>query len=141
MSLVRVTDWQARFAGYLTAAQTRVFQWGSFDCALAVCDGINAITGTDLGAPYRGTYSSEGQALTIIGGSLGAFAAQIALANGCPQVAAAMARRGDVVLINNATPTNALGQVDLSGRYAWCVAATGMVRVPMRYWLQAWRIG
>src|SRR5580692_10507645 len=101
------------------------------------------MTGVDPAADFRGTYSTEAEALTILGAEgLGAFAAGIAEKFGMAEVQfPTFAHRGDIVLVDNGDPGNALGIVDLSGRFAWCVLERGMVRMPMKNWLRAWRVG
>jgi hypothetical protein len=57
------------------------------------------------------------------------------------EVAPRLARRGDVVFVDNSTAEGALGLVDLSGTCAACVSQDGYRRVPMRRWKRAWRVG
>lgn len=88
-----------------------------------------------------------GRQSSASGGDLGTLAAAIAESHGMAEVRPSFAHRGDVVLVDNAlprrgaAPSRALGTVDLSGRYAWCVGEQGFVRVPMRRWLRAWHVG
>lgn len=74
---------------------------------------------------------------------LGELAAAIAESHGFREVRHTYAHRGDVVLVDNTVNgiSRALGTVDLSGRFAWCVGERGFVRVPMSRWLRAWSIG
>lgn len=138
----RVPNWEAALAEWQASVLTRTFAWGEFDCALASSDAVLAQTGEDPGMRFRGTYSTEAEALKILGSDgLGGFAASIARQCGMAEVAPTFARRGDVVLVDNRDPGNALGVVDLSGRFAWCVLDRGMVRIPMGSWLRAWRVG
>ena len=91
---------------------------------------------------FRETYSTEAEVAKLLGTEgLGGFAASIARQCGMAEAAPAFARRGDVVLVDNEAPGGALGIVDLSGRFAWCVLERGMVRMPMDRWLRAWRVG
>lgn len=155
----RLPHWEFRLAAHFQKLQTTPFQWGLFDCALAVCDAADAISGLSIASNFRGKYSTEEGAIAILGGDpsaplgacLGAFAANIAAQNSFREwtyrtsAAPKMAHRGDAVLINNSLMggafSTALGTVDLTGRYAWCAASRGFIRVPMRRWLRAWHIG
>jgi hypothetical protein len=150
----RLPHWERLLAAHFAKAATQRFAWGTFDCALAVCDGINAITGLDPGAPYRGKYATEKDAMALLvgpgnpNGDLGTFAAAVCQAAGFPEwldkdgktPRPTFGRRGDVALVNNGGPTPALGTVDLTGRFAWCAAERGFGRVPMHRWLRVWRI-
>lgn len=139
--MTRVPGWESFLAAHFDRARHESFVWGTFDCALAVCDGVKAISGIDPGDKYRGKYSTEGEARTIIGNDLGNFAAGICDSLGFPEHPRySFGRRGDVVLVDNRDPAHALGTIDLSGRFAWCVAGTGFIRIPMSRWLRAWRI-
>jgi hypothetical protein len=136
----RVANWEAVLQAQIQLAGKK-FQWGTWDCALAACDIIQALTGQDPGAPFRGKYSDEAGAKAVIGTSLGAFAANIAASLGMQEVAPRLARRGDAILIDNGTPSGSLGIVDLTGAYAACAGSNGHIRVPMRRWKRAWRVG
>lgn len=162
----RYSDWERRLDAHLTAALETPFQWGVFDCALGACAAVAAMTGENPGAELVGQYETEEDAAALIAlsaglvlslesptpiesesaGDLGTLAAAIAEDHGFAEVRAGFARRGDVVLVNNtpttsaSDPSRALGTVDLSGRFAWCVGERGFVRVPMNRWLRAWRI-
>lgn len=96
--MVRFPDWPVRLAAFVEARRERAFSWGDSDCCLFVCDGIEAMTGVDPGARWRGLYASEKGARRLLrdnGGVIGLAT----LAFGAPFVAA-LAGRGDVVLID-----------------------------------------
>jgi len=138
----RVAGWERALAGWMQDALTRKFEWGKWDCALAACDAVNAITGVDPAAAFRGKYSTEAEALFLLGPEgLGVFAAAIAKQFGMAEARPKFAHRGDVALVDNGLPGVALGIVDLSGRFSWCVVERGLVRMPMERWLKAWRVG
>jgi len=135
----RIANWEAALAAWQLAVPARSFAWGEFDCALAACEAVKALTGVDPAEAFRGTYSTEAEAVKLLGpGGLGEFAATVAREFGMAEVVPNFAHRGDVVLVDNGNPGGALGIVDLSGRFAWCVLERGMVRIPMDRWLRAW---
>lgn len=55
---MRLPDWETRLAAHFAAIHARTFAWGYFDCALAVCDGIEAVTGENPGSAYRENISA-----------------------------------------------------------------------------------
>ena len=140
----RLPNWQPLLATQIEKAKRSKFEWGVFDCALAACDAVLAMTGEDPGATYRGKYKTQAEADALIRSDLGTFAATVAASIGAKEVPKLFARRGDIVLVNNAQPgtrTTALGFVDLSGRFALCASDKGLARISMGRWLRAWRIG
>jgi hypothetical protein len=139
----RHAKWQRKLAGRISSARQLTFAWGSFDCAMWVCDWIRDMTAgaVDPGANYRGKYSSEAQAIAIFGTDLGAFAATVAASIGAKEVPPHYARRGDVVHVDNGTSYGALGIVNLDARFAMCVSQTGLVPVHMTKWKRAWQVG
>jgi len=138
----RAHNWQRLLPSHTHAnGSGRQFSYGRFDCALAVCDWIKAHTGVDPGEQFRGTYSTAEEASVLTGGDLSAFAAKIAVEHGMPEIAPRLARRGDVVYVDNNTSEGALGIVDLTGCRAACAAAKGTLLIPMRRWKRAWRVG
>jgi hypothetical protein len=148
MRLVRHYDWPERLNRVLEAARSAEFGWGTFDCALHVANCIRGIvtSGVDVGASYRGKYSDEASAIAIFGTDLGAFAATIAATFGMEEVMPTLARRGDVVFVDNSTPQfpspyGALGIVSMDGRFAACASTKGLVHVHMQRWKRAWRVG
>lgn len=137
-------NWQRRLDTLLQSSQGVVFQWGEYDCGMFVARWIRELTGVDVAAAYRGTYSTEAgaDAVFLSGYSdLGSFAAAIAAAHGMTEVAPNFARRGDVVWVNNGTSYGALGVVGLDGRFAHCMGGQGTVRVHMHRWQRAWQVG
>lgn len=137
---MRLPDWERRLAAHFERSHIRAFAWGVFDCALAACEAVEAVTGTDPGKSYRGKYTSGAEASTITDNDLGEFAAGVAKAAGFAEVAPTFARRGDLVLVDNGDPAHALGTVDLTGRFAWCAFERGFIRFSIDRWLRAWRI-
>jgi len=138
----RVQNWTSLLPAHTRGdGRGREFAWGTFDCALGVCDAIKAITGVDPGQDYRGKYSTAEEAAAVIGNDLGAFAAKIAAEYGMQEVSPRLARRGDIVFVDNGTAQGSLGVVDLTGQRAACVAEHGRLLVPLRRWKRAWRVG
>lgn len=141
MRLERKPNWLDQLHQALDRAGQRSFAWGTFDCALHACDCILAVAGEDPAAAFRGKYQDERGAAEIYGASLEAFIAKMAADFGCDEVPPTMARRGDVIWIQNDTLQGALGVVSLDGRFASCATDRGLVLVRMDRWKRAWRVG
>lgn len=145
----RVQDWPERLARYLAARAYSPFVWGQHDCCLFACDAVQAMTGVDLAADFRGKYSDAISALRAVkefaGAGVGALAAKIAEQHGIPEISTRLAQRGDVVLLNvlgdGFSRQETLGLVDLSGNLVVSVGELCLQHVPMADAIAAWRIG
>ena len=54
----RLADWKPRLIAYLAAKAPLVIEPGVHDCALFPAGAVEAMTGVDLAAPYRGRYTT-----------------------------------------------------------------------------------
>lgn len=96
MNLERLPDWNTRVANALADRAARPFAWGVNDCAIFAADVIEAATGHDLAAPYRGRYRSRrGASLTL---KANGWASLADLADSLLPRQADHLRRGDIVL-------------------------------------------
>ena len=59
---MRVEGWEKILHDTLETMKERPFVWGTFDCCLFAADIVQALTGVDYAAGYRGTYHSEAEA-------------------------------------------------------------------------------
>ncbi|AKJ28847.1 DUF6950 family protein [Caldimonas brevitalea] len=66
MNLQRLPDWPDRLARLIAARLTHPFMWGVHDCALWAADVVEALTGVDIAAGVRGTYSTALQAERVL---------------------------------------------------------------------------
>lgn len=114
--LTRRADWRARLAEALNLQRAQGFTWGRHDCALGLAGGaVEAMTGTDIAAPWRGRYSTAlgaARALKRDGfETLGDLVATL-----LPEhVSPLMARPGDIGLMAAKGPIGeALGVIDVS---------------------------
>jgi hypothetical protein len=135
----RHDDWEALLDKHFAETQTCAQRWGVDDCAIRACNAVLAITGVDLAADFRGTYSTELGAARAIkkfcGGGLEQLAEKIAQQYGIDEAPVFCARRGDVVLTRGDQP--ALGIVALDG---WTVKTTAE-GYTLENCKRAWRIG
>lgn len=137
----RLSDWPERLDALIAAARDRPFAWGAFDCTLFAADGIAAVTGTDPAAAWRGTYTDETGAGSLLQeqGGLITLADLIARNHQWPRVPAARLGRGDVALVRLEDRTAALA-VCLGTAFAM-PGPCGLVSVARSCARLGWRIG
>lgn len=131
---MRLPDWETRLCGLLDAARERPFALGAWDCALFGGAVVEALTGVDIAAPYRGRYSTVRgykRALTAQGhrdifGPFDTLGERVPLA---------LLRRGDIV-----SDGSAVGML-WHGCALFVRPDAGFERVPLRAVLHGWRIG
>lgn len=146
MALTRVDHWETRsFHDFLKARAGIPFAWGENDCALFVADGIEAMTGVDIAADFRGNYHSEAEALdlirTITGGEgVADAAAWCAHKFGLREWFQPLyAQRGDMVTLEDAGRVIS-GLVHLNGRHIVAVGEAGLKRLPIASAIRAWHV-
>lgn len=141
--MARNENWPERLHEAMLARSHKPFIWGETDCLLTACDLIQAITGVDPGAPYRGQYANESGALRIAvqAGcrSFEELVAQIAAAHSFAEISPKLAQRGDLVLLDS-TEGLSFGVVSLNGREAVFAGEQGLRRLPVLQARRAWRI-
>lgn len=94
----RLSDWRARLNETIEASRRTPFVWGQSDCAIFAADAIRAVTGEDIAAGYRGTYSDAAGALQALQDAGFADLAEMAVAY-LPEVEPIMAQAGDIVAL------------------------------------------
>lgn len=64
MTLTRLPNWRARLTAYVMRSASTPFRPGQHDCALFAAGAVEAMTGIDPAADFRGTYRTlaEGRA-------------------------------------------------------------------------------
>ncbi len=117
LQLVRYPDWAARLHAALLARRRTPHQWGQFDCALCAADLVAAMTGEDFGARWRGTYSTEEEAETLL--KMVGWGDLAGLADAHLPRRLERPRRGDVVLADG-----------LYGPFLAVVAQAGQIAGP-----------
>jgi hypothetical protein len=113
--MMRYPDWKPRLIAYLETALRKPFKPGTHDCALFAAGAVNAMTGTDLAADWRGRYRTLKGGLKRL--QKAGFADHIALAASVlDDIPTSFAGPGDLAVIN--TPDGrALGVVQGEGIY------------------------
>lgn len=135
--MTRFPDWEKKLHRICQERMHMPFAFGSNDCTLFVMDAILAMTGTDLGAAIRGTYSDKSGAASVLTEEK---LSAIAEANGIEQVPIKFARRGDAVMMIQ-DGAMSMGIVSLDGIRALFTGNDGLERFPVLECHRAWRIG
>jgi len=110
------------------------------------------MTGIDLAAAFRGQYQREDAALAAMGRicqdatTLEHVAEQVAAKHGIPEIKPLHAQRGDVVLLDNPSPSTglnrqALGIVHLNGHHVVVTGPDGLRLLRLAHVRRGWRIG
>jgi hypothetical protein len=94
----RHSDWHPRLISYLGGIAGAVLEPGEHDCALAFAGAVEAMTGVDLGARYRGRYTTFKGGLKLLAKDGWKNPAEFVAAH-CPEVHPAMAHAGDIALV------------------------------------------
>lgn len=124
---------------FLRASYDKPFVWGERDCALWLADWVMVRRGIDLGAGFRGTYSSEHGCNMLLAreGGLLKLAARLFAAAGIAAVDVADATAGDAGCVDAPFgPT--LGIV--TGRRVALLGRDGLVVSAAYRTLAAWKI-
>ena len=137
--MIRSADWQDRLHAYLDSVADTPFAWGTHDCCLYIADAVQAMTGVDPAAAYRGRYSTEtGARIALTRYGAGTLYATFNAAFG-DSIAPAGAHRGDIVAIDEMTVGVCMGA------FGWFVGddptgKTGLMKIPRAEFVQAWAI-
>lgn len=135
--MIRRPDWRARLAEWLVAEATRPFEYGKSDCALFSAGAVEAMTGIDLAADWRGHYTTLRGGLRVL--RRAGYHDHIALtAAHLPEVAPGRAQVGDIAVVDGDDGPS-LGVVN----GAWVAVRTmsGLGHVPRDRVVRAFRCG
>lgn len=141
--IVRYPDWRMRLLIHFRAASKRLFCWGTFDCCVFVSDAVRSMSGTDLLLPFRGRYATKRSAYLTLrryaGGGIARAASRALSQIGQSEIPPSAAAAGDVV-VYQAPGGDALGIVDLGGRYIASVTEAGLVFLECPVVTHAWKV-
>jgi hypothetical protein len=132
---MRLHNWQIRYADLCRARKATPFAWGAHDCCLWAADVVEALTGVDHAATWRGTYDTASAAARLVA-ELGGVQAIATGALGAA-VSTRMAGVGDLVLIEQ-DGREMLGVCN--GVEALVVGPSGLEPVGMQAAHAAWRV-
>ncbi|MEE2860836.1 MAG: hypothetical protein VYB46_08500 [Pseudomonadota bacterium] len=138
--LRRLDDWRSRLAAEMDRQRRQPFAWGKHDCATGFAAAVvEALTGNDLAADYRGQYANPRGALRLLResgtASLGDFAALH-----LPEIHPSRADVGDIgVLRADGAVGEAFCMVDASGLIV--MTEQGHGRRPRSDMTRAFKVG
>ena len=134
---MRLEGWELRLARYINDHMYMPFQWGQNDCMLFAAGGVEAVTGVDPGAEFRGTYDDAISAYRIIGGTdkIEEFVNGIM---GAPIENLALLGRGDAVMADN-DGRPCLGIC--MGTDSVFPSETGLRSIPTARVIKGWKVG
>lgn len=126
--MIRLSNWKTRLVQYLAQHIDEQYEIGTFDCALFAAGAIEAMTGTDIAAPFKGKYRSfaRGYALMQAAGHADHVAYFASL---LPEVHPSAAAPGDIAVVD-VDGDAALGVVQ--GEMVYALAERGLVLIPLR---------
>lgn len=123
--MTRQKGWQGRLAAFLASVARTPFSPGTHDCALFAAGAVEALTGVDLAADWRGRYHTLRGGVRVL--RRAGYADHIALARS-HFPATTTPRPGDLAVVS--TPDGpALGVVQ--GLMIYAPAAIGWALVPL----------
>ncbi|MBC9246750.1 hypothetical protein H4P12_08495 [Paracoccus sp. 11-3] len=94
----RLTDWQPRLHAWLRKVNRRQMQPGRHDCCLFGAGAIEAQTGVDIAAPWRGRYTTFAGGRRIL--RRAGYRDHVDLiARHLPEAHVSEAREGDIVIL------------------------------------------
>jgi len=97
--MIRLPGWEQRAAGYFRQVLEKPYAWGVHDCALFTAGAIEAMTGEDLGAPFRGAYHDQASAEAVLRSLACNSVLDLPAHFGLQPVEPSHVRRGDVVAV------------------------------------------
>lgn len=133
---MRVEGWESLLNEHISQAYQTPFSWGEHDCALWSASWVAKCTGADHTPPWRGKYKTAIGASRFMkrrgfDGVAGIAAVHL------PEIRVAMARRGDLVLLEQ-TGSTSLGVCN--GRDSFFLTADGVTLFPTLGCARAWRV-
>jgi hypothetical protein len=135
--LNRHETWAADLTAYLASVAARPLTYGSHDCALFAAGAVQAMTGVDLAADWRGAYDSPRKAARLLKDAGHANLASL-LSSLLPEVAPAFAMPGDVVLVDG---PQGLGMGILQGHLAYVLTEDRLGMVSRMDVKRAFKVG
>lgn len=133
----RRDDWLPRLHGYLRDTARAPFAWGRYDCALHAAGAVEAVTGHDPAADFRGRYTTPRGAVRVLR-KAGHESLEAMVDGLAPRQVVLQARAGDLAAVKTEDGV-ALGVVQ--GAMVAVVTERGRGLVPLTSCAWSWRIG
>lgn len=143
MNRERLPDWEARLSEWIVANRSREFAWGEWDCILMACSAVEALTGEDPAAEYRGRYSDAHGAAKALR-KLGKGTLLKTIDAEFERRPVGMARRGDLIMRKGAIGVCVGGAGLFVGDAEHVetgeVVGSGLVPIPRAEFGKAWTV-
>ena len=136
---MRLPDWKSRLTLYVSDAARRPFCEGSHDCALFLAGGVEAQTGFDPAARWRGCYTTTRSGLRLLRKT--GFPDHIALAASLlPEIAPAFAQAGDGAMVSDPQMPDVPALGIVQGEMIYVLRPDGLGLLPLTSALRAFRV-
>lgn len=137
----RLPDWRSRLAAFLAVDPGKKFAWGENDCFLGlVAPAVEAMTGQDIGAPFRGTYDTAEGARKVLEAA-GFSDLADALASYFPEIHPSRMHIGDIAVIPSDADGVGAGLGLVIGERIMALSPSGQGSVRLLRASRAFRVG
>ncbi len=124
----RLPDWRARLTDYMGQVVRIPFRPGAHDCALFAAGAVEAQTGRDLAAAWRGKYRALGAGRAMLRAQ--GYADHLALVAAIlPEVAPSHAQVGDLAVLASDIEGEAGALGVIQGPHVYVLTPTGLALV------------
>jgi hypothetical protein len=136
----RKTNWPSALHAYMESVKHASFQYGVYDCGLFAAGCIEAMTGLDLAADFRG-YANRLGAMDACrqvckSASIPKVGEYVASTYGLNAVPVLMAQRGDLAVVRN----RRFGIVALTGGHVMVPGKYGVILFPLKSATKVYRV-
>lgn len=134
--MTRLADWEERLSAYIASAADRPHVYGEHDCFLHCMAAVEAVTGEDHAAPFRGRYANAAEGAALLRedgtGTLLRF-----LDKRFARKPIGKAGRGDIVMVGKSIGVCMGAQAVFVGEEG---EREGLVTIPRGQWGRAWAV-
>lgn len=123
---------RAILSDYVDAKTREPFAYGVNDCLMVAAGAVEALTGVDHAAEFRGRYTSLAEGKRLIGGSLLKF-----VADKFPEIAPSHAQDGDIAVVKQGREW---GFGIFIGAFVYAQTETGMGILPRSQARKAFKV-
>ena len=129
---MRLSNWEHRLIEYISAKRHEPFAYGVNDCCYFISGAVEAMTGEDPMAEFRGKYDSEFGSLRALK-EIGQGTLESTMDSKFQEIEIGNAKRGDIALFDGSVGV-------VMGSFAWFVSDDCLERVPRSMWDKAWSV-
>ena len=130
---MRISAWEDALVNYITIKRQEPFEYGVNDCCLFAAGAVEAITGQDPMAEFRGKYDSLKTSLQVIK-DIGEGTLEATMDAKFPEVEIGLAQRGDLAFLDGSVGV-------VMGGFAYFVSDDGLERINRSLWDKCWGVG